>query len=234
MAFRTANIATGESTSPAVASTGVVSGDIVLLRYCMDQADRTPTWPTGFTQLGIVNLTGADGGHCAFAWKRAGGSEPGTYTITTNAVSTPDWVCQCSIYSGRHATDPPVASTLSESDPAGGAASPITATANGVTAVGADDLDYWVGPDYQPTGAWNVYTAPSTYTTPANGTGEIQFAALGTSYKENVSAGATGSVAGSFTLTSGTAGYGAWVTRIPAVAGAATSILKQVAEHYYS
>jgi hypothetical protein len=232
MAFRNANIATGESTSPAVASTGVVSGDIAMLYYCMDQSGRTPTWPTGFTQLGIVDLTVADGGHGAFAWKRAGGSEPGTYTITTDAVSTPDWVCGVSLFSGRHATNPPVASTLSESDATN--ASPVTITANGVTAVDQDDLFWLAIPDVSVSAAANVWTPPSTYTIPTNGSGEIEFAALAAAYLAAVAAGATGNQAGSLTLTSGTAGWGAWLTRIPAVAGAATSILKQVAEHYHS
>lgn len=222
MAFRNANIATGESTSPAVVSTGVQSGDIAMLYYGMDQSGRTPTWPAGFLQLGIVDLTVVDGGHGAFAWKRAGGSEPGTYTITTTAVSTPDWVCGVSFFSGRHGTNPPVAGTLNESDT--GNTSPVTITANGVTALDQDDL-FWLGiPDYQPDGAANVWTPPAGFTIPTNGSGEIQFAALAAAYQAAVGAGATGSKAGSLTLTSGTCGWGAWLTRIPAESAPASPV----------
>lgn len=232
MAYRDSTTASGASATPSVAvPAGVAIGDIVILACATDAsaADfQAADWPTGFTELEDSNIT-ADGQSFGIAWKRLTAADSGSYTLG-NIGASADWVCQAFAFSGRHATDPPVVgapsidSTLSNT--------PQAPSANGVTAVDGDDLLWICAPDVDSSGGYTAGTLPGTYSA-AEDT-ENAWTTLFAGYKNNVSAGATGSVAGSFTHVN-QAGWAATLVRIPvAAAGGGTTILRQMNALYYS
>lgn len=215
----TTNSSNSTTTKSVAIPTGVVNGTIVLLAVTMDNTGNIDSghYPAGFTELVEIDLA-TDGQLCSVAWKRATGPESGTYTY--GAIGGSNWVVQAIALSGRHATDPPVAGTANVQDSA--LTSPITVSANGVTAVAGDDLVFFSFPDVTATGIGNGHTAPSGYTKQEDD--ELAFSNLSISTKENVSAGATGTVSGTFALTSGTAAIAGVLIRVPAAAGSDTPL----------
>lgn len=222
MAYVDSTTGTGASATPAVAvPSGVQSGDIVILVASIDQVDAvfdTADWPTGFTELAEVNLT-EDGQSAAVGWKRLTGADSGSYTFG-NVGQTADWVCQAIAFSGRHATDPPVITSATNNIQN---TNPVTVTATGVTAIAGDDLVWISAPDVRPDGIGNGHTAPTNFTE-AEDT-ENAWSNLSIAYRENVSAGATGNISGTFAISSGWSGWAAFLVRIPAAAaGGATAL----------
>lgn len=218
MAFRSASSdRSGGSSTPAVTvPAGVQIDDIVILAAASDSptASFTGTWPAGFTQFADVDITN-DGQSAGVAWKRLTAADAGSYTLTSIG-STNDWGIIALAFSGRHTTDPPVADHTENSS---ANTSPVTATAPSVTAVSGDDLAFIVAFD-----TTAADTASSTTTAPAGYTEQVDFVSGGwaqmeAATKDNVSAGATGSVSSSTTLTGGSAGWSAWNIRIPAAGG---------------
>lgn len=221
MAYVDSTSATGNSDTPSVAvPTGVASGDIVILACAIDAQAAvfdTGDWPSGFTELGETDIT-ADGHTVAVGWKRLTEADSGSYTFGALGA-TADWVCQAVALSGRHASNPPVASSFNvQNTPQ---SSPITVSANGVTAVDGDDLIWISGPDVTSSGAGNGHTAPTDYTEREDA--ENAWANLSLATRENVSAGATGTVSGTFALSQDTAGWAAILVRVP-LAGAAGGV----------
>lgn len=213
MAYRDSTNATGNSDTPSVTvPAGVTAGDIVIIAVGFDlqaAAFDPADLPSGFTELSETDIT-ADGHTAWVGWKRLTGADAGTYTFGSVGTAA-DWVCQAFAFSGRHATNPPVISADSvQNTPQ---SPPVTVTANGVTAVLGDDLLWISAPDVTSSGSGNGHTPPATYTEAEDG--ELAWANLSGAYKENVSAGATGTVAGTFAMSADTAGWAAWLIRIP-------------------
>jgi hypothetical protein len=218
MAYRDSTVNSGNSTTPSVAVPTCAIGDIMLLACTLDGLPNYEVgdWPTGFTELGEFQLT-FDTQGIAVGWKRLTVVDSGTYTFGVLG-GTGDFVCQAFSFSGRHATDPPTISTVAGND--AGVASPVTVTANGVTAVQGDDLFHLMASDLNATGIGGTFTAPTNFTL---GEGLLfGWAGLAGSYRNNVSAGATGSIAGSFTLSSGLSAWAGWTVRIPVTSVVAT------------
>ena len=216
MAYRDSTVVTVANADPSVAvPSGVQAGDIVILAYSADQASYDPSsyWPSGFTELSHYNNT-LDGHSTGTAYKRLTGADSGTYTLggLTGCGST---ILIAVAFSGRHVSNNPVDSTDATDDT--GNSSPVTVTANGVTAVDADDL-LWVGGLDKTAGICVTSCAPPSGFTECEDSSYI-WASISTAYKENVAAGATGTVAGTFTLSVLTAGWVAWVIRIPSDGG---------------
>ena len=190
----------------------MASGDIVILFCAIDAqaaAFDPADLPSSFTELIETDIT-ADGHTAWVGWKRLTGADSGSYTFG-DVGATADWVCQAFAFSGRHATNPPVASTVNvQNTPQ---SSPVTVSANGVTAVDGDDLWWGSAPDVTSSGAGNGHTAPTGYTEAEDS--ENAWANLSGAYKENVSAGATGTVSGTFALSQDSAGWAAFLIRIP-------------------
>lgn len=220
MAYRDSTTATGNSQTPAVAvPAGVAADDIVLLAAAIDitaAAFDPADWPTGFTELAEADVT-LDGQSMAVGWKRLTGADAGSYTFGSVTAGAAPWVCQAVALSGRHVTDPPVVSANATSNAAN--TSPVTITANGVTALAGDDLVHFSMPDVNTTGAGTGHTAPAGYTKREDD--ELTFANLSIATLDNAGAGATGTVAATFTMSGGTAGWAAWLVRVPAAAGGA-------------
>jgi hypothetical protein len=215
VAYDNSTTGQGVSTTPAVAvPTGVAAGEIVILTLSYDAPGVTITWPAGFTQLVQGNNTDQS---TAAAWKRLTGADSGTYNLSVSG-SAFDWVCQAFSFTGRDAVSNPVASAASVDNSS--QSTPVSIAANGVTAVAGDDL-LWVGAlDLSASGAANVFTAPSGYTSRQAQESSGGWAALCGATKDAVGAGATGTVTGSCTLTSATAFDCGLLIRIP---GAATT-----------
>jgi hypothetical protein len=224
VAYLDSTSATGNTTTPNVAvPTGVAAGDIVILAATIDSttaAFDTGDWPTGFTELAEARPT-ADTQQIAVGWKRLTGADAGSYTFGAVDSGARPWVCQAFAFTGRHATDPPVISTSAVNNTAN--ASPVTITANGVTAVAGDDLLMISGPDVTSDNGGNGHTAPASYTEREDA--ELSWSNLAGFSRDNVSAGATGTVSATFVTSAGNSGWAAWLVRIPAAAGggAATS-----------
>lgn len=222
MAYRDSTTAGGWTTTPSVAvPSGVQSGDIVILVACVDATAsdfETADWPTGFTELADVDIT-TEGQSAAIGWKRLTESDSGSYTFGAIHASAQDWVCQAFAFSGRHATDPPVATSAINNS---SNSSPVTVTATGVTAVTGDDILWVSAPDVSASGIGNGHTAPTDYTEKEDA--EYNLSNISGAVRENVSAGATGDISGTLTLTSGAAGWAAFLVRIPAAPPPAAAI----------
>jgi hypothetical protein len=219
MAYRDSTTATGSNATPAVAvPAGVQIDDIVIVAFTIDASAAAidgADLPTGFVELAEQDCT-ADGSTNWIGYKRLTAADTGDYQFG-NIGSSGEWVCQAFAFSGRHATNPPVLSTTAVSNTL---TNDPTVTANGVTAVAGDDL-LWVSlPDSNANTAGASQATPSSYNAAEAQQNGWSYAAG--AYRNNVSAGATGTVGAVFTTPGAvTAGYVAWLVRIPAAAVAA-------------
>jgi hypothetical protein len=225
VAFRAASSNSGTATAISTAvPAGVAADDIVLMPVTNDDTSLTSTYPTGFTSLGSSNIT-FDGEKAQLAWKRPTGADTGSYTTTPTTGAGNTWAAGAVALSGRDTTNPPVASTVAINNT--GVSNGGSVTANGVTAVAGDDLVFVAVADPDLNGVITGWTAPAGYT--AKVAIEPNWEGILVATKENVSAGATGSVSATIAL-SGThkAGYAAWLVRVPAAAGGGTTFTQTV------
>jgi hypothetical protein len=225
MALRASTSSIGNSITPAVSvPAGVAADDIILLGLSVDNSGSTFSthWPTGFTNLADLGLT-LDGQRVGVAYKRATGADAGSYTMgSIGGAGNFRYAMGAQAFSGRHTTNNPAISATSSSNAANG--SPVTVTANGVTAVAADDIAFFSMPDVNAADIGNGHSGWSgSFVEKIDVEGDAGagngWSNLGVATWENASAGATGSQTVTFTLTSGAAGWAAWLVRIPAAAG---------------
>lgn len=193
---------------------GAAANDILFIFSSQDGGGATTyTWPSGFTELFNSHFTTPDGQAIAVAWKRAVG---GDSLAVSRSSTTGSWVLRCLAFSGRDTGNPPVGSTAATNTASN--ASPTTVTANGVTALAGDDLLWIGGLDVTAATSSSTFTQPTGYTSQGvTIDSSDHFDVVGIATKDNVSAGATGSVAGTLTH-SGSAGWAAFLIRIPAAA----------------
>lgn len=215
MAYRDSTTATGTNATPAVAvPAGVQINDIVIVTLTVDASAAAVDpgdLPTSFVELAEQDCT-ADGSTNWIGYKRLTAADTGDYQFG-NIGSSGDWVCQAFAFSGRHTTNPPVLSTTAVSNTL---TNDPTVGANGVTAIAGDDL-LWVSlPDANASTGGMSQATPTGYTS-AEATQQGFSYGFG-AYQNNVSAGATGTVSATFTTPGAvTAGYVAWLVRIPSV-----------------
>lgn len=227
MAFRSVttynnSVADGSENQVTLAKpAGTIAGDILVFTVAHDGEDTTTTWPTGFNDLGNNNQSGPDGQSFHAAWKLCGGSEPSTYTFTWDNFAALTAVLAC--FSGRKATGTITASSKKQDTTR--RTSPISLTANTITAAAGDDI-VWIAQldvDNPPAGAH--FTPPTGYTEQVDLDSTI-WSALTLAVSENVAAGATGTVTGSATLTQGGAGWGTFLIAIAADTPSTTPVSK--------
>lgn len=228
MSYLDSTTASGSSGTPSVAvPTGggaLAADDIVIVAIGVDNSSAAvdpADLPAGFVELREVSVT-LDGQRAWVGYKRLTASDTGSYTFGSIAPASPNWVCQAIAFRGRHTTNAPVASADSVSN--SGNTNPVSVNATTVTAVASDDLVFISVPDVNTNNAGNGHTPPSTYTEAEDA--ENGFANLSLAYKENVGAGATGTITGTFALSSGTSGWAAYLVRIPAAAAGGTTTTK--------
>lgn len=222
MAFRSSTNAVGTAVAtiniavPASAATD----DIAILVVNIDGTGHgTITWPSGFTLLDNSTVASPDGHTQACAWKRLTGADSGNYTVSWTGSN--DVVGQCDLFSGRHTSNPPVVSVATDTT---ANSSPISVNATGVTAVAGDDL-MWIGGLDATSNVHSPSCAPPSTFTERQDSVNL-WATLSNATKDNVSAGATGTITGVYTETV-TAGWLAHLVRIPAAGGAAAAPFSQ-------
>lgn len=216
MAYRSSSINNGTVTTlPTVTvPAGVASGDIIIIAKTGDTTVADTIVPTGFAALGTAGTLTFDGEYSILYWKRATGADTGSYAQTSTAwASGVTWIMAAVAFSGRHATNNPVASTLAQSNT--GNASPVTATSGSVTVIAGDDLCGALVDD--PTGTTTASAAQGSFT--MRQSRNAAFQALAVETWDNATTGAQ-TAAVQFTAGS-TSGWQGWVVRIPssAVAG---------------
>jgi hypothetical protein len=97
------NVTTWTFTYPAL-----VANDLLILVVGSDGAPTFSTLPAGWTEIKDEDGNGA-ACHAMVAWKRAIGSETGTFTATSSALEGGGWQILC--LRGAHVTDAPAIST---------------------------------------------------------------------------------------------------------------------------
>jgi hypothetical protein len=228
MAYRSSTSAGGGGTATPTTNVpaSVAADDIVILVASSDSeagASFTGKWPAGFTQFFDDDISGPDGQSVGIAWKRLTGADAGTYALT-NIGSTNDWAIVAVAFSGRSTSSDP---TCNHSINTSSNATPVSATASSVTPAAGDDLLFVAALD--PTSshlADNSTTAPSGYTERQDVPSTAGWAVIEAASKDNVSAGATGSVSSSTTLTSGASGWAAYHILLPAAGGGGVTVKK--------
>ena len=222
MAYRSSSVSVtnGQGTSGTVpVPTGAAIDDIAIIGASIDNAaGQTFNWGTGFTELRDTDLASPDGHNGSIAWKRLTAADTGNYTVSWTANA--DYLLQCVLFSGRHTTDPPVAATAATDTNAN--TSPITVTSNAVTAIDGDDLLWVALPDVTAGNGGTSFSPPTDFTerTDTVDAGTNGWCTMSMATRDNVSAGSTGGIAGTF-VASSTAGWVAHLVRIPTSAAPA-------------
>jgi hypothetical protein len=216
VALRSKSINFGEDTFPSTAvPAGSAIDDITILTVTIDNGSAVidpADWPAGFLELSEISVTTLDGQDVAIAWKRLTAADSGTYQLgDPGGVATNHWIMAAYCFSGRDTANPP---TFTPTTQAAGLSSPVTANGGSLTALAGDDLLWITLTDLSAISIYTGGTVPSGYTEEHD---QNNFwTAMFSGTKQNVSAGATGTQAGSFTLSSGTSGYVNYHLRIPA------------------
>jgi hypothetical protein len=210
VAYLDSTTAEGSSTTPSVSvPSGVQADDIVILAVSQGftSGDFTAAWPSGFSELADLNITSGIGRSVGVAWKRLTGADSGSYTLGSTGTNA-NWICQA--YAFRGPLVPAITSQINES----ANSSPVTATAPGHTALAGDDLLWLVMAEPSDSGGYNGATAPTDYTEQEDAENSGGFVAVAGATRDSVGAGATGDVSGTFALSSGTAGWAAFLVRL--------------------
>lgn len=210
-------VGAGSTTGAVAVPAGTASGKVALIHLYIENTD-TVTWPSGFFECtsSPVVVTGAKAHNHHIAWKRLTAADSGTYAMSWATSAYREAVA--TLYSGCATTGTPLevlGAALNAAD------STTTAAVSGTTG-GPDRLLVWSGTNWNE-GAW---TAPATYT---KRSGEPASAALACATLAQTTQGATGSVTGTCSVASSSAGFllglfpdaVAGPRRTPVVSGAA-------------
>lgn len=199
MAYLASHSAVGSGTDDVVLNRPAGTADGHQLAYCIESYAETVTW--GFTPAASGTFT-VDGSHtraATWAWAtKVAASEPATRTISIGGAGGADVKGIVVCLSGRTSAAP----TPQGTNDAGNGASPVSAPLTGVTAASGDDIVIFFGcGSGNASGTW-VLTAPTDYTLreTATDTGAFFGGGLGATTRDNVSAGATGTLTGTWTL----------------------------------
>lgn len=197
----------------------VAADDIVLIVTSQDISTSPTHAVTGFTQLDTITVT-LDGQRASLFWKRASASEGSSYSGTSTNANELSWIC--GTWSNRATGSDPTHQTSSFNS---GASSPVSVTNTGLTASEGDDLAYFGCPDVDTINVGNGFAAPTDFIERQDvidGAGGWVNLTLAT--RDNVSAGVTGSITGTLSLSGGQAAYTCFVVRMPVGAGAPTVV----------
>lgn len=183
--------------------TGTVADDYMVAVISVDGGARTITPPAGWTQLALVQKTTGDQQTMGVYGKRAGGSEGANYAFTVSGGAGGGAIVG---YSGVDTTTA-IDVTASTAESTGGT-SPVTVAASSVTTVTANAMVLWIAATDQ--GANNPISAgftPPTGFTERVDNSSYDWTTFTVAEKGFASAGATGSVSGTFSASSGSHGY---------------------------
>lgn len=213
--YRITTSATPEYTVPNNGGAITLAANDIAIGVCvMDSTApvfEDADYPTDFFELAENDIATPDGHTASLAWKRLTGSDTGTYTFNGTIGSSIQFLSGCLSFRGRSTSSPPVV-TVNTSTASN--ASPVDCIATGHTLLEGDDDLIIVVADVTVSGAANVFTPPAGYT--ALTASESGFLSIYPALKENCSAGATGDLTSTLTLTSGNSGWIVHHIRIPA------------------
>jgi hypothetical protein len=221
VSYRSSNVAQGSGDPLGGAPSGVVAGDRLYAWIVQDNAAATFTIPGGsaWVSLRKFNNTIVDGQTSElFEIKNATGSESYAFTSSTGA----GWIFITATFSGRHNTAAAIVSAATVDENVN--SSPVSVALGGVTAAAGDDI-LWVAELDQATGAdvWAFNNDLTNYVERQDSNnGSFVTSALYT--RDNVSAGATGTLTVTATRTSGAdvTAFGGVVVAIPAAVASPT------------
>lgn len=202
MSFKAAagNIGASDTVSVNVSSLSITNGDWVVIAV-EEYTSGVSAWPSGFSTNIRANCTSGSFGRASgfsVAWKQAN-NEPSTYTINIAGGNGDPPKAIVGVWSGRTT---PIANSVTTPS-AGEGNSPVTINAKGYTANSGDDVACFILVASSTTNAWSISSPPTNYTS-ANtqiGSGAFFGGCLNLSYRNNVSAGATGNLVATATAT---------------------------------
>jgi hypothetical protein len=190
VSYRSSSGNSGSGSSLVVtAPAGIQNGDTLIAIWINGGFDgATITWPSGFTQIGTLAVNPA--GQTFKVARKIASSESGDYTISSNVSD----FCAAivAVYSGR-STDAPVVQTTMQSTTA---ETPVSAALSGVTAAAGDDI-LWICAQNGASGQW-THSPPTSYTERQERS-PGSWVSVSLADRENVSAGATGTLTGTLT-----------------------------------
>lgn len=217
MAFRSSAKANATSGSVTATPPSVVAGDLLIAHFNHDSGSN-PT-PSGWTLIDSDTYF-PDGQVGAIYYRVATGTDSFTFSSDTGF----GMALTVSAYSGRD-TSSPFSATAVKTVNSSNNSSPVSVSMSGITASAGDDIVVVCGGD-QPSDVarWSASTI-SSYTLRQNQVNEDYCSAITLQTRDNVSAGATGSLAFTFTRTGGSDGLGylGWVLALKAGAGGITA-----------
>jgi len=212
MAYRSSSTATGNSTAiTGTAPVGTAAGDRLLAFLSIDWPDDVVTPPANDGWVQISTNSVAFDGQTLFTFEKmvATGSDSYAFTNITRATR---FCIQVVALTGRHGV---TASTVSTTKDSTSLTSPVSISLTGVTANNHDDIVVFTTLDQVANATWN-------FSTITNYTEVLDFnegfaVTCGTQIRDDVSSGATGSLATTATRTAGTGnvGWGGFVVAVP-------------------
>lgn len=217
MAFRSSALGThasGGGTSISATPAGVQAGDYLLAWLIIDGSGASPTSvPSGWSLQDTNDQTGPDGQTMLLYSKApASGSDSFSWGITSGEGA----ILFTAAWSGRNTGAAP---TIAKAQNTSSNASPITVNATGVTAASGDDIAVVFQVDQTAGTATWTFSQPTNYTE-RHDDSTVDWISGALDTRDNVSAGATGTISSTATRTAGS-GNGGWGTFVVALAQAA-------------
>lgn len=216
MAYRSSATAKSDTSATITATpAGVVANDILIGAITNDGLTASFTNPSGWTNGATLDLATGDTQQLHYAYKVATGTDAFGFGCTQSWL-----VLQVTAHSGRDTASPFSTAAVSTDQGAAAIASGGTTSITGITASAGDDIVVMVVTDAKVSGdLWA--SAPPTNYTERQDDATTNWSSLSTNTRDNVSAGATGSLVTTLTRTAGTGttGYGAWVFALKQAAG---------------
>lgn len=191
---------TAAGTASGTATVNVPAGNVGDLLIITLGADAGPTNPAGWNEQ-LITTYGGDGNTLSTFWRVATGSEGASVSITLS-TSTTDWSAIMSRYRGTNSIDLLAASSSSASS-----SSPLSMSHPGITVPNANSLlVVAAGEDHGVGNTFGSFTPPAGYSHAQEG-GNTAYANSIVADKQQATAGATGVVNMSATLTGTSSGY---------------------------
>lgn len=219
MAYRSSAKANATSGSVTATPPGVAAHDYLAAIFSHDSGSTTGA--TGWNQIDQLNYGPDNNVATLFDKYDATGSDSFQFASNTSF----GLALVCSAWSGRDNTSPRSATPVRTAD-SGPLNSPISASLTGITATTGDDIGVLIGVDQTDGGARYTFSQITNYTERQDGVNEDYVSGITLQTRDNVSAGATGSLATTITRSGGadSAGWCGWVIAIKAASSGGQTV----------
>lgn len=204
------NGATATGTKP----TGTADADWLLAWVVADGTSRISSVPSGWAQVVDASDSGPDG-QTAILYSKIASGEPASWDWGLTGGC--DWIVIVGAWSGRNTGGSLVSQGTTNTS---SNATPISMALTGITAASGDDLAWFGQLDKQGgTDVWSWTASPASHTERQDQ--DVTWVASTLHTQDNVSAGATGTMTGTATRSSGAsnAGWSGVVVAIPLSGG---------------